>query len=103
MRGSDLADDLQGQLLAGRAAGVVDAALSDGELAAAGAGLGIHALQGEALLFSREPFEIHAREIGGVRCVLQEDLSFVDESFDRNIDVLADRLSETLRVALDNP
>ncbi len=50
MGGTDLVDDLRGKFFAGGAGGFVDAALRDGELAAAGAIFGVHSLQGDAPL-----------------------------------------------------
>src|ERR1700733_850649 len=88
-RGTDLVDDLRGELFAGGAGGFVDAALRNRHLAAADAVFRVHALQRQALLHRCEAPEVDAGEFGCVRSVLQENLAVVHKGLNRRVHVFA--------------
>ncbi len=74
-------DDFGGGGLAGLAVAVVDAALRESVLAAAGAGFGVEFVERDGFLFGRELGEIDAGKFAGAVGVLQENLAGVLESF----------------------
>src|SRR5713226_5466620 len=74
-------DDFGGGGLASLAIAVVDAALRESVLAAAGAGLGVKFVEGGGLLLGGELGEIDAGEFAGAVGVFQKDLAGVLEGF----------------------
>jgi len=87
LRGAgDFGEDFGGDGLANGAGGVVNAALCERELATAGAGFGVEAVDGDFFLFGSEEREIDAGKFGGTVGVFQKDFSRVLERFDFRFD-----------------
>lgn len=79
--GRDCRDDFSDGGLADLAAAVVDAALREGEIAAAGAGICVEFVERDGLLFGRELGEVHAGQLAGAVGMLQENFPGILESF----------------------
>ena len=78
-------DDFGGGGLANLTVAVVDAALRESVLAAAGAGLGVELVEGGGLLLGGELGEIDAGEFTGAVGVFQENLASVLEGFHSDV------------------
>ena len=78
-------DDFCGCGLAGGAVAVVDAALSERECAAAGAGFRVEFVKRNGFLFGREFGEVHAGKFAGAFGIFQEYLTGVLEGFHFNV------------------
>src|SRR6516225_7540705 len=77
--GGNFFDKGGGALLANEAGGIIDAALRQGELAAAGAGFRVEFVQGCFALLGRKSAHIHAGQDFGAVGVFQEDVAVVLE------------------------
>ena len=78
----DFGDDFCGAGFADRAAAIVDAALRERELAAAGAAFRVEAMQRDGSLFGRQLRHVHAGKRAGAIGMLQENFAGVFKCFD---------------------
>lgn len=74
-------DDFFRRGFAYSARGIPDAALRQGELAAASASFGIETMQGDLPLFGREFCKVNARKFGGAVGMAQKNFAGVLERF----------------------